>query len=74
MPFTDSPGKFACSAQFYTFKELQPFFYSYLKALKFSLVSVVKNEQSNPEITFVKFIKENLLAVLNTLQRVTDYL
>jgi len=74
MQFADSAGKFACGAQFCTCKELQPLFYSYLKALKFSLVSVVKNEQSNPEITFVKFIKENLLAVLNTLQRVTDYL
>jgi hypothetical protein len=43
MQFADSAGKFACGAQFYTRKELQPLFYSYLsylKVLKDSSVSV----------------------------------
>ena len=58
MQFADSAGKFAFGAQFCTSKELQPLFYSYLKVLKVSSVSVVQNEQSNPEITFVKLLKK----------------
>jgi hypothetical protein len=58
MQFADSAGKFACGAQFYTRKELQPLFYIYLKV---SSVSVVQNEQSNPEITFVKLLKKACL-------------
>ncbi len=50
MQFADSAGKFACGAKFCTCKE--PLFYSYLKVLKVSSLSVVQNEQSNnPEIT-----------------------
>jgi hypothetical protein len=71
--FTDSTGKFACGAQFCTFKALQLLFYSYWKVLKVSSVSVVQNEQSSPEITF-KVIKESLLVFLNTSQKVADYL
>jgi hypothetical protein len=56
MQFADSAGKFACGAQFCICKELQPWFYSYLKVLKVSSVSVAQNEQSNPEITFVKLL------------------
>jgi hypothetical protein len=69
MQFADSAGKFACGAQFCTCKELQPLFYSYLKVLKVSSVSVVQNDQSNPKIK-----KESLLVFLNTLQEVTNYL
>ncbi len=71
MQFADSAGKFACGAQFCTYKELQPLFFSYLKVLKVSYL--VQNEQSNPEITFEKILK-SLLVFLNTLQNVTDYL
>jgi hypothetical protein len=49
MQFADSAGKFACGAQFCTL------FYLYLKVRS---VSVVQNEQSNPEITFVKLLKK----------------
>jgi hypothetical protein len=57
-----------------TCKELQPLIYSYLKFLKVSSESVVQNEQSNPEITFVKSLKKVCLqSVLNTLQKVIDY-
>jgi hypothetical protein len=58
MQFADTAGKFACGAQFCTCKHLQPLLYSYLKVLKVSSVSVVQNEQSNPEITFVKLFKK----------------
>ncbi len=51
MQFADTAGKFACGARFV-----------YLKVLKVSSVSVVQNEQSNPEITFVKLCKKSLLA------------
>ena len=61
MQLSDSAGKFACGAQFCTFKALQLLFYSYWKVLKVSSVSAVQSEQSNPEITF-KVIKESLLA------------
>ncbi len=47
MQFAYSAGKFAC-------ERVAPLFYSYLKVLKVDSVSVVQNEQSNPEITFVK--------------------
>ncbi len=58
MQFADSAGKFACGAQFCTCKELQPMFYSYLKVVKVSSVSIVQKEQSNPEIPFVKLLKK----------------
>jgi hypothetical protein len=58
MQFADSAGKFAYGAQLCICKELLPLFYSYLKVLKVSSVSVVQNEQSNPEITFVKLLKK----------------
>jgi hypothetical protein len=56
MKFADSAGKFACGALFCTCEELQPLFFLYLKVLRVSSVSEVKNEQSNPEITFVKLL------------------
>ncbi len=59
MQFADSAGKFASGAQFCTYKELQPLFYSYLKVLKVSYL--VQNEQSNPEIAFEKILKSLLV-------------
>jgi hypothetical protein len=73
MQFADSAGKIACGAQFCTCQELQSLFYSYWEVLKVSSISVVENERSSPEINF-KVIKESLLAFLNTLQKVADYL
>jgi hypothetical protein len=58
MQLADSTGKFACGAQFFTCKELQPLFYSFLKVLKVSSVSEIQNQQSNPEITFVNLLKK----------------
>jgi hypothetical protein len=58
-------------------KELQPLFYSYLKVLKSTSVSVVENEQSNSEITFAKLYKKVccfLKHIAKGTGTVTDYL
>ncbi len=50
-------------------KKLQPLFYSYLNVLNFSSASVFQNEQSNPEITFVKLLKKVCLHLKHIVKR-----